>query len=180
VIEKARDVASKVPHAGRWWLKSAGGGAIAIGALLGFVAYRHRESPESLAPVSAARPRSAGAPAPVSSRSGGPRPLPGEPAVLTEESRPETLFARLARLRATLDVDVPKGSLGNYVREQEALYPLVLGEPDVYVAFLRMPETRKYFSFFLDLLVYPGGITDSSPLPDLSRILSRGLAELLT
>jgi len=179
VMEKARDVASKVPHAGRWWLKSAGGAAIAGVALLGFVTYRHRESPESLAPASTARSRSPEAASPGSAKSSDSRQLPGKPAGLPEEARTETLFARLSRLRATLEVDVPKGSLGSYVREQEALYPLVLREPDVYVAFLRMPENRKYFSFFLDLLMYPGVITASGSLPDLPRTISNGLAELL-
>jgi RNA polymerase sigma factor (sigma-70 family) len=180
VVEKARDVASGVPHAGRGWLKSAGGAAIAGAALLGFVAYRHRESPEAVGPASAAQPRSTEAASSIPARSGGSRQLPGEPAAHPEEGRAETLFARLARLRAALEVDVPKGSLGNYVREQEALYPLVLREPEVYVAFLRMPESRTLFSFFLDLLMYPGGITASSPLPDLPRTISNGLAELLT
>jgi len=177
VIEKAREVASGArPASTGWLLRSAVGTAIAVAVLVGIVAVHHREeTPVSATPASVSRPRSAAAAAPIPAR----KSEPSKPAVVPVEAEKETLFARLQRLRATLEVIVPQGSLGSYVREHEELHPLVLREPDTYIAFLRMPESRKYFSFFLDLLGYPGPVTGSTPLPDLPRTISKGLAELL-
>jgi len=177
VIEKAREVASGArPASTGWQLKSAAGSAIAVAALLGIVVYRHREqSPGVVTPAPVSRPRSSPAAAPVlAGKSEQDRPV-----AVPMESEKETLFARLQRLRGTLDVLIPQGSLGAYVREHEALHPLLLQEPDTYIAFLRLPESRKYFSFFLDLLTYPGPLTASTSLPDLPRTISKGLAELL-
>lgn len=175
VIERARELASGVPPAaaGSFLLKCAAGAAIAVASVLGFVAYHHRDAPETTTSASALRPPSAFAGSSL------PRRLPDKPAAIPQEAATETLFDRLVRLRAALEVNVPKGSLGGYIREHEVLHPLVLQDPDTYLTFLRMPESGTYFSMFLDLMMYPGSIGPDSPLPDLPRRISKSLAELL-
>jgi RNA polymerase sigma factor (sigma-70 family) len=189
VIEKARVVTSGPPSvspAGGWLLlKSAAGAAIAVAAILAYVAYQHDRPLElaALDPRKVPSRRSQPVPAASSAATSSLAPakvLADKPAAIPEEFATETLFARLRRLRGTLEVCVAKKSFGAYIREKEALHPLVLREPDAYIAFLQMPESRDHFGFFLDILTYPGPVTASTSLPDLPRTVSKGLGELLS
>jgi RNA polymerase sigma factor (sigma-70 family) len=189
VIEKARVVASGATSgspAGGWLLlKSAAGTAIAVAAILGYVAYQHGGPLEPAALDSRKVPSWRSRPVPAASSTATnslsrAKVLTDKPASIPEGLWTETLFARLRRLRGTLEVCIAEKSFGAYIREKEALHPLVLREPDAYVAFLQLPESRDNFGFFLDILTYPGPVTASASLPELPRTVSKGLAELLT
>jgi len=189
VTEKARVMSSGAPSdspAEGWLLpKSAAGTAIAVAAILACVAYQHRRPLEPAALDSRQVPSRKSLPVPTAasvpaSPLAAAKDLGDKPTAIPEEPGTETLFARLQRLRRTLEVCIAKKSFGAYQREKEALHPLVLREPDAYVAFLQFPESRDYFGFFLDILTYPGPGTASATLPDLPRTVSKGLAEILT
>jgi RNA polymerase sigma factor (sigma-70 family) len=184
VLEQARRTAGRTPRApaagGMIAAASIAASALAVASLLLVAASRHRNSPEEpalrIGGQPAARPR---APV-VAVRSPAKAPAAKNDAIGAREIDPDSLLARLVKLREIIDACLAKKLFdGSFTRAAEPLHPLVLKEPETYITFIRLPENRKYLGIFLDLLEYPDPIVGGVRLPDLPNCISDGLAELL-